>query len=158
MLLAQRLSCATQDSAIAWFQRAKPCSTRPAARRSRPVPPYSSGMVAPKKPLSPITRNALSGHHSSRSIRSESGYTSLRPKRTACCSLLRAKFDARLSPLKIAWDVVMRWFPPSFDESCSLDHRWFYNEYNSFCVMSTGEARLTHHKMNDIHYGPRLPE
>jgi hypothetical protein len=39
----------------------------------------------------------------------------------------------------MAWDVVMRWFPPSFDESCSLDHRWFYNEYNSFCVMSTGE-------------------
>src|ERR1700756_4737535 len=74
----------------------------------------------------------------------------------ACCSSSRANIDARLSPLKMAWDVVMRWFPPSFDESCSLDHRWFYNEYNSFCVIADRAERFVRPPFLTVHpFGKR---
>src|SRR5690606_2964436 len=44
---------------------------------------YSSGMVAPRKPASPTRRIPLSGHHSSASIRSDSGYSLPRANRSA---------------------------------------------------------------------------
>src|SRR5271154_3854302 len=37
MLFRHRLSCATQESAIAWFQRLNACATSPAAIRSSPA-------------------------------------------------------------------------------------------------------------------------
>ncbi len=48
MLFRHRFSWASSESAIAGFQLATACTTRPEAKKSNPAPPVSTGAVTPE--------------------------------------------------------------------------------------------------------------
>src|SRR5262245_6471665 len=112
MLLRQRLSCATQLSASAWFQRENACSTSPLVNRSLPTPPNSGATGRPKKPAAPIFGKASAGHHSSASIRGARGASSLRANLSAVSSTSRCSADSSKRScvlLRLALLSVISW-------------------------------------------------
>jgi len=112
-----RTNChaATQDSAMAWFQRRKPCSTRPAPEGLWPDPPVLLGNGDAEKPLSPISGTPLppplvAVHPFAERVeflaREAVGLIE-----DACCSSSRPKLGARMSPLDLTGVSPWRFLP-----------------------------------------------